>query len=41
MALAGSYLHDHALQLDVTDASMDEVDTGSNWSDRGRVYVEE
>ena len=41
MALAGSYLHDHASQLDVTDASMDEVDTVSNGSDRGRVYMEE
>ena len=25
MALDGSYLHDHAPQLDATDASMDEV----------------
>ena len=25
----------------VTDASMDEVDTVSNGSDRGRVYMEE
>ena len=41
MALAGSYLHDHASQLDVTDASMDEVDTVSNGSDRGRVDMEE
>ena len=41
MALAGSYLHDHASQLDVTDASMDEVDTVSSGSDRGRVHMEE
>ena len=41
MALAGSNLHDHASQLDVTDASIDEVDTVSNGSDRGRVYMEE
>ena len=41
MALAGSYLHDRASQLDVTFASMDEVDTVSNGSDRGRVNMEE
>ena len=41
MALAGSYLHDHASQLDVADASMDEVDTVSNGSDRGRVNMQE
>ena len=41
MALAGNYLHDHASQLDLTDASMDEVDTVSNGPDRGRDYMEE
>ena len=41
MALDGSYLHDHASQLDATDASMDEVATVSNGLDRGRVYMEE
>ena len=37
----GSYLHDRASQMDVTDASMDEVATVSNGFDRGRVYMEE
>ena len=41
MALDGSYQHDHASQLDATDASMDEVATVSNGLDRGRVHVEE
>ena len=41
MALDGSYLHDHASQLDATDASVDEVAAVSTGLDRERVYIKE